>query len=72
MYSNFAGDNVVRISAHFICHCFMCEIVTANVCLFHLNVLSSTSANEMIVKLEKEKAVGDSQEPFILDILQNE
>ena len=48
----------------------MCEIVTANVCLFHLN--DAYLAPLPIVKLEKEKAAGDSLEPFTLDILRNE
>ena len=50
---------VITMSCHhFICHCVMCEIVTANVCLFQ-NV--AYLAPLPIVKLEKEKAEGDAQ-----------
>ena len=50
-----------------VCHCFMFEIVKANVRLFHLNV--AYAAPLLIVKPEKVKVAGDSQERFTLDIL---
>ena len=69
MYSNFADNSIVRITAAIISSVIvsMFEIVTANVCLIHLNV--AYLAPLPIVKLEKEKAAGDYQDPFTLDIL---
>ena len=63
MYSNFAGMLVLVLPSF---HYFMCEIVTVKVCVFHLNVAYLVPLS--IAKLEKEKAAGDSQEPFTLDI----